>query len=262
LVLRAAFESFCFAVQFLTRVPVPSTSHMSQEQAMLRLKQSLIWFPLVGALIAALTSGFILASSFIVPKIIAILLGLIFEARLTGAFHEDAVADYCDAMGGGLTREDKLRIFKDSRIGSYGALGLMLCLSLRMALLFSIPDLFFAVALIASGGLGRWTILLVMARIAPIENRDGLAKDIGGQLSWTSVGASIIIALPLLAWAFIVVPVNTYAALIICIVFALFFAWNLKRQLGGSTGDCLGFACYVGQLLTLLCFSTHPWLFI
>ncbi len=252
LVLRAAIESFWFAVQFLTRLPVPDTAHFDEATVTLRLRQALLWFPLVGGLISGVTAAIVLGADTLWPRIVAVLIALIIEARLTGAFHEDAVADFCDAMGGGLTREDKLRIFKDSRIGSYGALGLMLAVALRAALLIALPVEFIGPALIASGTLGRLTILLVMAQVAPVVDRAGLAKDIAHQLSVKQLIIAALIIAPFALFA----PIRVIGiSLILCALFAFVFARMLQHVLGGSTGDCLGFSAYVGQLLTLLVFA-------
>src|SRR3546814_1620129 len=104
-------------------------------------------------MVGAITAGVMVAAEQVWPRIVAVVLALIVEVRLTGAFHEDAVADFCDAMGGGHTRDDKLRIFRDSRIGSYGALGLLLAVGLKAALLVVLPTPILAAALIASGAI-------------------------------------------------------------------------------------------------------------
>ncbi len=233
---------------------MPDTSNLDSSTVRLRLRQSLVWFPLVGGLIAGITLVVISIAEIVWPRTIAVLIELIIEARLTGAFHEDAVADFSDAMGGGLTRDDKLRIFKDSRIGAYGALSLVLAVAMRAALLVVLPTELLAPALIASGCFGRLTILLVMAQIAPIVGRDGLAKDIADNLSWGKVAIAALIVFPVYIFGSLAVLT---VSLIVCFIFSWGFASLLRRSLGGSTGDCLGFAAYSGQLLTLLAFSAR-----
>ena len=92
------------AVQFLTRLPVPSTAQLTPEQVAIGLVRAVAWFPLVGALVGAITAGVAIAAMTLWPTVIAVLLALIVEARLTGAFHEDSIADFCDAFGGGVTQ--------------------------------------------------------------------------------------------------------------------------------------------------------------
>ena len=93
------------------------------------------------------------------PIGLAVVIGLAFEALLTGAFHEDAVADFCDAFGGGWTRDDILRILKDSRVGSFGALGLILAVALRGGAIATLETDRLIAAVTASAALGRWAIL-------------------------------------------------------------------------------------------------------
>src|SRR5262249_57362946 len=120
--MRPALYAFLGAVGFLTRVPVPAGACVAPDP---------VFFPLVGGLIGLVTGAVIWAASHLWPMPLAVLIGLAAEAVLTGAFHEDAVADCCDGFGGGWSREDVLRIMKDSRIGSFGVLGLALALLLR-----------------------------------------------------------------------------------------------------------------------------------
>ena len=107
-------------MQFLTRIPTPKVVMDDEAERRKILVRSAAYFPLVGAMIGAMTGATIRLAGHFWPIGLAIVIGLAFEALLTGAFHEDAVADFCDAFGGGSTRDDILRILKDSRIGSYG----------------------------------------------------------------------------------------------------------------------------------------------
>lgn len=241
------------AVQFLTRVPVPLTDGLSAEAVAAGLVRAVAWFPLVGTLVGAATAGIALAAAAVWPAAVAVVLALAAEALLTGAFHEDAVADFCDAFGGGQTAQDVRRILKDSRIGSYGAVGLVLVLALRATLLVALlaagPALL-AAALIASATWGRLLVVGLMALVPPAT--DGLAKDIAGDVGWRRVMLAGVLAGPgliglawLSPWAIPVAAVATLA-------FAVWFRRLLLRRIGGATGDCLGFGAYAGQLLMLL----------
>ena len=109
--------AFLTAVQFLTRLPVSSRAANPQS-----LRDCPRYFPLVGGMIAVITIGLIGVSSMIWPFWLVVLVALTLELRLTGAMHEDAVADCCDAFGGGWTRDLVLEIMEDSRLGTYGVL--------------------------------------------------------------------------------------------------------------------------------------------
>ena len=242
------------AVRFLTRIPVPSTT-TSSEQASRDLRAAVPWFPLVGALIGAITAAAIYAAGNVWSPPVAVLLALSVEALLTGAFHEDAVADYCDAFGGGWTRDDILRILKDSRHGTYGVLGLTLAVALRAALLLSLessPQIQ-ALALIASATWGRFVIVVLMAIVPPVTNRDSLAKDVAHQMRPRDLAWASLAALPGLGLWFLLDPLGGLLTLLLTAAFLLWYRPHLLRTIQGVTGDCLGMSCYAGQLILLLC---------
>ena len=153
------YRSLLVAVQFLTRLPTPNVAMGDEAERRKILGRSAAYFPLVGALIGAMTGATIRLAGQFWPIGLAIVIGLAFEALLTGAFHEDAVADFCDAFGGGWTRDDILRILKDSRVGSFGALGLGLAVALRGGAIATLETDRLIAAVTASATLGRWAIL-------------------------------------------------------------------------------------------------------
>lgn len=241
------------AVQFLTRLPVPGLSGLTAEQARYGLSRSVIWFPLVGALVGAITVAVLMASTQIWPRAIAVIIALVIEARLTGSFHEDAVADFCDAFGGGYDAESIRRIMKDSRIGSYGALGLVLAIGLRAAALIAMPQDIVIMVVIASSCFGRLLAVAVMALVPPVATPDGgLAKDVGGRTGLRDLFLAMLVAAPAMAAFVYFQPVATLLTLTGSGLFLFWFRALLLRRLGGSTGDCLGFAAYAGQLIVLL----------
>lgn len=240
------------AVQFLTRIPVPWLNTLTAETVKAGLAKSVIWFPVVGALVGALTAVVLVAADHFWPRIIAVILALAVEARLTGAFHEDAVADFCDGFGGGMTPARIHEIMKDSRIGSYGALGLGLTVALRAALLLVLPDALLVPALIASATFGRYMAVCLMALVPPLVQATGLAKDVGERAGTRQWLAASLLTLPFMLPLVLTVPMPTLMAAATALLFAVWFRGHLLRHLGGVTGDCLGFGVYVGQLLILL----------
>ncbi|MDB5687293.1 MAG: hypothetical protein JWR77_1882 [Rhizorhabdus sp.] len=240
------------ALQFLTRIPVPATARLDAGVVRQALTKAAGWFPLVGALVGVVTATVIMVAEGFWPRLVAVLIGMIVEARLTGAFHEDAVADFCDAFGGGQDAEGVRRIMMDSRIGSYGELGLMLAVGLRAALLLSLPLTIAWAATVASATFGRLLAVAMMAIVAPAPAGIGLAKDVGGGIGAGQLLLGIATALPGLALFAWTMP----AALAGAVVGALPFLWWFRRlliqRIGGSTGDCLGFAAYAGQIGLLL----------
>jgi len=115
------------ALQFLTRIPVRSFDGFEPQW----LDRSAKYFPLIGALVGGIAAVVMLATSLVMPQPLPMLIGLAAGILLTGAFHEDGLADTADGLFGGLTRERRLEIMKDSRIGTYGVLALMIALGLK-----------------------------------------------------------------------------------------------------------------------------------
>lgn len=239
------------AVQFLTRLPVPVLSRLTEEQAAVGLGRAMAWLPPVGSLIGAITgTTFLLAQCWWSPLVAAVL-ALIVEALLTGAFHEDAVADFCDAFGGVASGERALTIMKDSRIGSYGALGLGLVVLLRIAALVALPPVLAMAAIVAAATFGRSCAVTLAALVAPVGSGAGMAVRAGrmppGQLALAGV-----LAMPGIAPLLWLRPLAVVVALVAMAVLLGWLARFLLRRIGGSTGDCLGFAAAMGQLALLL----------
>lgn len=251
-----AWTPLVLAVQFLTRIPVPGTASLSPQQVATGLVQAVGWFPLVGAGIGAITAGIALAAESIWPALVAVLIALVIEARLTGAFHEDAVADFCDAFGGGRTSDDVRRIMKDSRIGSYGSLGLILSVGLRAALTLAVIEsmtpLLAFLTIVAAASFGRLLVVVLMTLVAPTPQGTGLAKDVAAGVGLSVLVTALTTALPGLLGFAILAPLGLLAATLGACAFLWWFRRLLLRRIGGSTGDCLGFAAYAGQLILLL----------
>ncbi len=251
--LRAAFT----AVQFLTRLPVPGGATRDLATFGCDIERGLKYFPLIGAGVAAISAVALLIASLALPFPVAVLVALAVEALITGAFHEDGVADFCDAFGAVRTKDDTLRILKDSRIGSFGVLGLVLMVALRAAALMSLSTPFeAAIALVVAGAMGRLLSLIVMAWIPPCS--DGLAARVGARAAWSTVGAAALLAAPALAYGLWHDAAGIALAGLAMLGFALWFKPLLMRRLGGVTGDCLGFATYTGIVLTTLALARTP----
>lgn len=257
------------AIQFLTRIPVPGGMHRPGADLAI-LQHSIIYYPLVGGMLAALTGTIYSLACFIWIPLVAALLALAFEAFTTGGFHEDAVADSCDAFGGGWTREDVLRILKDSRVGSYGALGLILAIGLRASLISSLlvtPEkLLMVIAIVASSGaVGRWTIIVMRTVYPIVSGRDGLSKDIAGEVHRGTFLAGSLCLLPFLIfvfavsmatavdrWEMLAMSLKLAGAVMMSAICGVLWGRYSVQKIGGLTGDVLGCGCYLGQIITLL----------
>lgn len=114
-------NTFFTALMFFTRIPVPGSIPYSKEL----LNKALRFFPLVGGIVGGIGAGILWLGMLIFPFPLALLLSMVVTIFITGAFHEDGFADFCDGYGGGITKERILEIMKDSRLGTYGTIGLI-----------------------------------------------------------------------------------------------------------------------------------------
>lgn len=247
--MRAELAAFFAALRFFTRLPVPGWVGHSDAQ----LNRAARYFPVVGLIVGAIGASITLAAAALWPPAIAVLLGMAATLLATGAFHEDGLADSIDGFGGGWTRADVLRIMKDSRIGSYGAIGIGMALLLKFAVLSALlgavpPALTFAATLVAAHCVSRFasTTLIYFLDYArdddsskskPLATRMG-----GGELALAAVfGLVPCLCLPL--------PQAAVALALVALV-TLLAARYFVRRIGGYTGDCLG----ATQQLTELAF--------
>lgn len=231
---------------------MPGVARLSGDAVRVALGRAVGWFPLVGALVGVATAGTLLLTEQIWPRLVAVLLAFAVEARLTGAFHEDAVADFCDGVGGGRDATHVRQIMKDSRIGSYGALGLVLALALRVTLTYSLPVTATAFAIIAAATFGRLLAAVTMFATPPAPAADGLGKDVSTAVRSRDLAMAMVTALPGLFPFGVQSPLALLSAVAAAAIFIVWFRSLLIRKIGGSTGDCLGFAAYAGQLIVLL----------
>jgi adenosylcobinamide-GDP ribazoletransferase len=248
-------SSFVAAVQFLTRIPIATGMRTSPTA----FQQSLVFFPVVGALIGICTAVCIGLGGLVWPTWLAVFVALAVEARLTGAIHEDAVADFCDAFGGGWSREEVLTILKDSRIGTYGALGLFLAVAIRASATIAIVAAqgitnpwIWGSAIVASAMLGRWVMVLAMFCLPPVPRRESLARDISRGVSVRDLLVSGFAGIPFAVSFAYCLPWNCLVAILLVTLAVWRFHVRVKQKIGGTTGDCLGFIGYVAQLLVLL----------
>lgn len=248
--LRRQWAALAVAVRFLTRVPLPTGVPFRATPKI--LPRAVVFFPLVGTLLGLMTGSLVLGLARIWPWTLAVLLAVGAEMLVTGAFHEDAVADFFDAFGGGWTRERILEILKDSRIGSFGTAALIVGVGLRVGAMASLPRAALLPATVAAAAWSRWCILLFMGRLPPVAERASLTRDVGRQLSWPAVAAGLALAAPAVAWWAVHEPLRCAGGLAAAALVVLGIERYVRRKIGGVTGDCLGAACYTAQVIVLL----------
>jgi adenosylcobinamide-GDP ribazoletransferase len=261
--------AFLTAVQFLTRIPVPGAMSGTMETYKAALQASVVYFPLVGVLIGFFTATMNWSAGFFWPPLVAAILAVAAEALLTGAFHEDALADAIDALGGGWTREQVLEILKDSRHGTYGVLALVLGVSLRIALISNLSWSMAWLVIPFSAGIGRWSILILMRLLDPITDRHTMVRDVGAKPSLKALFYGALYPIVVLGLVLsihcsirtggysplhLLIPLSVGFALAVVssLLMTWYFARLVQRRVGGVTGDFLGSNCYLVQLVSLL----------
>lgn len=244
--LKDVIADLRMAASFVTILPVAS-SKPAGDGAVARATWAL---PIAGLLVG-LAGAFVykIASRFGLTPNLAALLALATTTLITGALHEDGLADTADGLGGGRTRERKLEIMRDSRIGTYGVCALVLSFVLRIGALASLrdPTLVFA-ALIAAHAAARAGLPAFMRWVQPART-DGLSAH-AGIPPGTSVSAAIAFGIVALGGGF-----GFAAGLIALVALACLhgaMAWLCRQQIQGQTGDVLGALEQIGEIAVLL----------
>jgi adenosylcobinamide-GDP ribazoletransferase len=232
-------SEFWAAFCMLTRLPAPELQSLPpQSQA--------IWaYPLIGAIIGSISAIALLLAAYAgVPAVVGAIFAVTTGTLVTGALHEDGLADFFDGLGGGKGSEEKLAIMRDSHIGSYGTIALILTITARIAILASLPPSTAALALVASHSVARGTLVLPLWLFEPART-DGLGHAVGRPsvaVLAITLGFSLFVAFVTLG-SLVTIP-SLLTAVIICQI--------AKRYIGGYTGDVLGAAEQFTELVVLL----------
>ncbi len=259
--MKKEWRNFLLALGFFTRIPVPSFVDFQESD----LNHSAKYFPLIGIVVGLVGAGSFALSAQFLPQNIAVLISMTSTIYLTGAFHEDGLADSADGLGGGWQREQILTIMQDSRLGTYGAVALFLMLFAKFQLLNTLNSYFVPFALITGHALSRLCAVYMMATLS-YTKPEGKAKPLATQISVLDLAmANGFGLLPFFAIVGLLVVSNHSLTIIIkFVLMALisvllsWFWWRHKihKWLGGYTGDTLGamqqiteIAFYVGVVI-------------
>ncbi len=255
--MKRELEYFFAALRFFTRLPVPAWVGHTQDQ----LDHAARYFPLIGILIGAIGAGVTELTALALPIGIAIVLGMAATILATGAFHEDGFADSCDGFGGGWEKAQVLTIMKDSRIGSYAALGVGLLLLAKWNTLVELDAAFepplLALALIAGHAASRLasTVLIFLLDYVR-DDASTKSKPLAQRMAPHELAIASVIGL---APCLLLPPVDVLVALGAAALATWLAAGYFLRRIGGYTGDCLGATQQVSELafyLGLLCSFT------
>jgi adenosylcobinamide-GDP ribazoletransferase len=233
---------FLGAVQFLTRVPIRLSAPVDHANAV-------PWFPAVGALIGLIVGGTAAGLAEVVPAAVAAACAVVVGLLVTGAFHEDGLADVADAFGGGWTVEQRLEIIKDSRHGTYGVTALIASIVVRVAAATSIAgSAALVVSFLAAHTLGRASAVGAMMS-APPAVATGLGVDAARSLRTgpAVVGIASAVGITAVATGWWTLPFVAAALLGGSAVVALAI-----RKIGGVAGDVLGAVEQVVECLVMV----------
>jgi adenosylcobinamide-GDP ribazoletransferase len=253
---KLEWHYFLLALEFFTRIPVPHYAYFQESD----LNYSAKYFPLIGIIIGLIGAGVFVVSAKFLPKQIAVLLSMASTIYVTGAFHEDGLADSADGLGGGYQREQILTIMQDSRLGTYGAVALFLMLLTKFYALNSLSGYFVPVALIAGHALSRLCAVWVMATLSYAKPK-GKAKPLATKISLGALClANVFGCLPFLGIITLFMFSQRSVQLVNFIpmtIIPTFFAWlwwrqKMKYWLGGYTGDTLGATQQITELVFYL----------
>ncbi|MCT4644072.1 MAG: adenosylcobinamide-GDP ribazoletransferase [Carboxylicivirga sp.] len=234
------------AFGFFTRIPVPFKIAFSQEN----LNKCNRYLPVVGLVVGSISGLVFYLTALLLPHSVAVILSMISSVLLTGAFHEDGFADVCDAFGGGWTKEKILTIMKDSRVGAYGAVGILLLLMLKFTSLNEIPADLWIKTIICGHVISRTMAVWTMHSLSYVrEDESSKSKPITKALQLKDLLIAMGIALPCLL---LFQDVLFYIVLIPAFIAKYFLERYFKKWIGGYTGDCLGSIQQVSEVVIYL----------
>ena len=236
---------FALAWQFLTVLPVPGLSKGNESA----FGRSLVFFPAVGLGLGSLVAAADLLFNRLFSPAVASTLTLATIVALTGALHLDGLADTCDGLlAPGRNREERLRIMRDSHLGSYGAAGLVLVLLVKLAAVGALPPPLRVPALVVAPVIGRWAIVYTMVSQPYARSDQGVTAAL-------KAGASPGVLLAATIWTVLsslLLGAAGPVILVTCAIVVVGLVRLVAGRLGGMTGDTCGAACEVAETLALL----------
>jgi adenosylcobinamide-GDP ribazoletransferase len=244
--LKKEIQIFFTALMFYTRIPCPKwVTHEADF-----LNKATRYFPVMGWIAGGATALVFYGAEYLFSIPVALVLSMIAGILITGAFHEDGFADVCDGFGGGWTKEKILDIMKDSRVGAYGVIGIVLLLLLKYILLSSINTSDLWIVLIAGHSFSRLcAVLIVTASKYVRENEDAKAKPLAKSITVKEILPAITFGIvPLILF----MDIKVLLLLPLPLLGTFYLRYYFTKWIGGYTGDCLGATQQVTELLFYL----------
>ncbi|QNK63752.1 adenosylcobinamide-GDP ribazoletransferase [Pedobacter sp. PAMC26386] len=256
--MKKELRLFFTALSFYSRLPGPVNLHQNNAH---NLPDSIRYLPVVGWIIGFVTAGVFIGATYLFGEAIAILLVMVASVLLTGAFHEDGFADVCDGFGGGWAKEKILNIMKDSRLGTYGVVGLILLMGLKFAALLQLfTETFIDANMITV--IGLFIVAHALSRFAAItivfnhsyarieESKASGAVEKGKPVNLILAG--IFTLIPLIALTVYLAQPALLLIIVPVLLFSLYLGAYFKKWIGGYTGDCLGAVQQLTEVIVYL----------
>ncbi len=250
-IITREWQAFWLAIGFLTRIPMLVRIDYSPRL----MSQCSVYFPLVGLVLGVIYAGLYVAFVQLWSPLVCLVLVTGFHLWITGAFHEDGLADSVDALGGGYSLEARLTIMKDSRIGTYGTVALVMALALKVVLLAEAQPVW--LALVLAPMVARLAPLMIMGFLPYVSDPDkSKSKPVAEDFSRTRLVAAALFT-ALVSLALIPIGAGIWVWLLLATL-GVALAWGvyLRQQLGGYTGDTLGASVVFAELVVLLGLAT------
>ena len=246
-------REFVTALQFLTRIRLFRDPDYDDGL----FGRSVKFFPLVGLLAGSILAGVAVLTGGWLPGTVRSTLLVTLSVFITGGLHCDGLMDSADGLFSGRSRERMLEIMKDSRVGSFGVIAIILLLLWKWALLHDLPDSLLVPALISMMTFGRFAMILAILRF-PYARPEGMGKAFALYAGTHSLGPALATLLGLLAvFYFVTGPLVcgiAAAAALAAILFAFWFGRWTTHKLGGMTGDTYGAVTELSELVVLTVF--------
>jgi adenosylcobinamide-GDP ribazoletransferase len=243
--MKREWRRLCLAIGFFTRIPVPNFPDFHEAE----LNHASKYFPLVGILVGLFSAIVFYLAHLIFTHALAVLISMVATIYLTGAFHEDGLADSADGLGGGWERERILTIMQDSRLGTYGAIALFLILFGKFQTLNAMNPFVVSVALVCGHALSRLAAVWIM-RCMQYVRFEGKSKPLATAISTQDmVIAHIFGLLPyILVLGLLLISQHAWQEITLFVLLTLlpmlcvWWWWTrkIRRWIGGYTGDTLG----------------------
>lgn len=239
-------NGFILNLQFLTRIPVPVKVDYSDRA----FAAGSVFAPLIGLLIGLISVGTYLLSGMMDKRLLAIFLAMVVEIAVTGGLHLDGLADTFDGLFSYRDRERTLAIMKDSRLGTSGAIGLILVLVMKYVLLVSLPDRYLVACIAVMPVLSRMTVSW-SAGLSPYARKGekGMAAGLVGHTGPVEIVISTTLAIII---SVLLLRIAAVPLVMIIIAFTLAMVLYVKVRIGGITGDVIGAVIELSEVVFLL----------